>query len=240
MSSLQLDRIEREVASASRQSWIERAAESLICLYAFLITHGWLGFNPQRTEVKHTEQPPLRWRLSITLPKHSQGRGLRRVRGGRIIGTSEGRTGLIQKTHLQEPRAAVHHSSTILTDMQWHAHIHNIFHIALPDTYMHASFILYMQSKVTSKILIFSFCGAVWLSHSVWISMESEIWWFDWLFAFWLTFHQCFILVMGWQTGSQCCWVMWGDRHSAQLYLLWLTDHTHSNQLWQDKGLCKG
>lgn len=40
-----------------------------------------------------------------------RGGGTVRVRGGRITGTTEGSTGLIQQTHLQEPQAAVDHSS---------------------------------------------------------------------------------------------------------------------------------
>lgn len=71
-----------EWISASRQSFIERAAESLICLYALLITHGWLGSNPQRARGKaHVGTGPRAAGRSALPYLNTLEGGRRRVRG---------------------------------------------------------------------------------------------------------------------------------------------------------------
>lgn len=84
--------------SLEARPWIERAAESLICLYALLITHGRMAFNPQRAEVKLTSRPE------------------RDGERGRITCTSEGSARLIQQTHYKSHRRL----SIIPQYFDWH------------------------------------------------------------------------------------------------------------------------
>lgn len=65
-------------------SSVSREGKSLICLYALLITSGWLCCNLQRPEVNQARQDqlPLGWQLNINLniPKPT-GRGGVAARG---------------------------------------------------------------------------------------------------------------------------------------------------------------
>lgn len=78
--------------SLEARSWIESAAESLICLYALLITHGRMAFNPQRAEVKLTSRPE----------RDGEGKDHRHLWGQREVNSAD---------TLQEPQAAVDHST---------------------------------------------------------------------------------------------------------------------------------
>lgn len=57
MSSLELDRAGHGGGNSFEGFLNGRRTESLICLYALLITHGWLGSSLQRVEGKHTSGP---------------------------------------------------------------------------------------------------------------------------------------------------------------------------------------